>query len=305
MLEIGLMRHFVTKTGPETAIDEVTQPLICEAVPDQSLNCDSLLYAMFSTTALHQVCAQHTQDPSSTLAVHRRYLSMALLRHQQSLDHIAADNLDAICLTSAMLRVCSWAMLQTRTRQPYSPPMEWLMISGTVTALHQKAWSIAKDRPHSIAYKYLSSPKTMENAKKSGEGSMHNFAYLLTRDETDVDTELWDGDTDQAYVEALNFLGEAQRSMEAGLEGDACRKLIIFPMLIRKRLLSLIGESQPRALVLLAHFFALTSRFGHFWWIGQGPAQEVQAIAAELSSIYRWKRMLEWPLRRLTSQVPR
>jgi hypothetical protein len=300
MLEIGLMRHFVSKTAQETAIDDVTRPMICETVPEQAINCDSLLYALFSTAALHQVCTRCTPDESATMAVHHRYLSMALLQHQESLDNITADNLDAICLTSAMLRVCSWAMLQTRSLQPYSPPLEWLMISGTVTALHQRAWSMTKDRPDSIAFKYLTSPKTLEKTESASDSSLCDFAYLLGREEDDFDAELWDMDTSLAFVEALNLLTEARRAMDAGHKGNSCRKLIIFPMMIRKRLLSLVQESQPRALLVLAHYFALMSRFDCFWWIGQGPAQEVRAIAAKLSSVQRWKRMLEWPLERIT-----
>lgn len=297
------MRHFVSKTGLETAIDEVTQPMISESLPEQSLKCDSLLYAMYSTTALHQVCSRHTENVSRTMAVHRKYLSMALREHQQSLGNITAASLDSICLTSAMLRVCAWAMLQTRPRSTYSPPMEWLMISGTATALHEKAWSIVKDLPESVSYKYLNSPSSNQKASRTRRGSAVEFAYLLVRDETDVQIEAWDSDTSQAYTDAVGFLSEAYHAMQAGYEGDSCRRLIIFPMKIRKQLLYLVGECQPRALLLLAHFFALTSQFDHFWWIGQGPAQEVKAIAARFSSDQRWKQMLEWPLKKVEARI--
>ncbi|UNI22364.1 hypothetical protein JDV02_008260 [Purpureocillium takamizusanense] len=296
LLEAGLMRHYVAKTGPGTAIDDLSRPMFAEAIPEQSLCCDSLLYSMYSIAALHQSCAA----PDATAAavssdVHRRYLAMALREHQASLQNITAQNVDNLCMTSSLLRVCAYAMLQTRGRVPYSPPSEWLMICGTVMALYEKAWDVAKERPDSIAWKFLRSPYAMADEGHSGEDRSTAFDILLTRQADDSDP--WDAESQDAYQQALSFLGSVQCAIQDGEpEGHICRLLVVFPMVIKRRLFDLVNAEEPRALALLAHYFALLSGYGHMWWIGPGPAQEVLAIAEELSAQTRWAPVLQQPI---------
>ncbi|GJN72227.1 C6 finger domain-containing protein [Purpureocillium lilacinum] len=301
VLEAGLMRQYVAKTGPGTAIDDLTRPMFAEAIPEQSLGCDSLLYSMYSIAALHQACGARDGAAAAVSSdVHRRYLAMALREHQASLQDITADNVDNLCMTSSLLRVCAYAMLQTRPRVPYSPPSEWLLICGTAMALYEKAWDVAKERPDSLAWKFLRSPYAMADEGHSGEDKSTAFDILLTREAGDSDP--WDVESQEAYQQALCFLGSVQCAIQDGEpEGHICRLLVVFPMVIKRRLFDLVNAEEPRALALLAHYFALLSGFDHMWWIGPGPAQEVMAIAEELSTHGRWVPVLRRPIEQVNA----
>ncbi|EXU95874.1 Zn(2)-Cys(6) zinc finger domain protein [Metarhizium robertsii] len=301
LLEVGLMRNYVTKTGPSICPDDPTQPIFAAAILELSLQCDALLYTVYSITALHQAWSSRSQDDSSTdLDVHRRYLSLALREHQSLLRNITSENIDAICLTSAFLRFCAYAMLQVRKLQPYTPPTQWLMMVSTTRALYEEAWGVAKDKPNSIAYLHLSSysiTRDNNNLWEQCKFSDLAFAHVMTRLAQDVELEPWDAETKDAYEEALRFLGSVKSVVDDGAAKFlVLRHLLRFPLVIPTRLLDLVLDCQPRSLVVLAHYFALLVPFAQNWYIGSGPKQEVLAIADKMSSSPRWRRLLDWPL---------
>ncbi|KFG82210.1 C6 finger domain-containing protein [Metarhizium anisopliae] len=307
LLEIGLMGHYVTKTSPSTCTDDPMQPFFAEAILEKSADCDALLYALYSTAALHRARTDRTrEDTSTSLDIHRRYLSMALREHQSVLRNITSENIDAICLTSAFFRICSYAMIQARQRQPYTPPVEWLMVVGTTRVLFQEAWSVAKDKPDSIAYTYLSSDSITHDTNVIREHCQHShlaFLHVMTRRADDIKTEPWNTDTEGAYVEALRYLSEVKNGLDNGAAKFlVLRQLIRFPMIIPKPLLDLILDCQPRSLVVLAHYFALLTLFENSWYIGLGPKQEVLGIADRLSSSPRWRHLLDWPLQMINAR---
>jgi hypothetical protein len=60
----------------------------------------------------------------------------------------------------------------------------------------------------------------------------------------------------------LSYIAAVKIAITAGEEPDnTCRRLIAFPTLIPKEFTVLVAEQQPRALVLLACYFALLARF--------------------------------------------
>ncbi|KAJ6442276.1 2,6-dihydropseudooxynicotine hydrolase [Purpureocillium lavendulum] len=276
LLEAGLMRQYVARTGPAIAIDDLTRPLFADAVPERSLGCDALLYSMYSMAALHQGCQNgHGLSVAASLDVHRRYLAMALREHQASLQAISAQNVDDICMTSSLLR--------------------WLMICGTAIALYEKAWDVVQKRPDSLAYKLIRSPYALEYDVQENKRIPPTFDALLTREKGDADP--WDPESLDAYRQASYLLGIVQCAMQEGEpDGHVCRLLVCFPMIVRRRLFDLVNERQPRALALLAYYFAFLHSYEHIWWIGPAPAQEVLAIADELSTHARWLPVLRWPL---------
>jgi hypothetical protein len=84
--------------------------------------------------------------------------------------------------------------------------------------------------------------------------------------------------------------------------GPIGRRLILFPILVDQRFIDLVGEGNPRALVILAHFFALVAILKSFWFVGNTGTREVRAIAAHLPA--HWQGMLEFPLRLVNEGVP-
>lgn len=75
---------------------------------------------------------------------------------------------------------------------------------------------------------------------------------------------------------------------------EVLRRLILVPYLVDQSFLDLVKDRQPRALLILAYFFAMLSKFRHVWWVGDTGEREVHGIATALNAQWRW--LLEWPL---------
>ena len=69
---------------------------------------------------------------------------------------------------------------------------------------------------------------------------------------------------------------------------EICRNLMLFPFVVQSQFIDLIKDQQPRALAVLAHYFALLASFRSVWWIGDTGRKEVQALTTVLSDLVSW-----------------
>lgn len=294
LVELRLMLRYVTETGATIAIDDKTRSLYCAQIPELALGSDALLYCVYSLAALH-LSASDAQGGPAMADAHRGYLSMALREHNKALAGLCAANADVVCLTSSLFRVCSFTLLQGRPRQPYEPPVEWLMMNASTTAVFLAAFKIVGHDPQSAAYQLLhTTPVIRDEGERFAEtrrkGLEHMARHHVRRD---VD-EPWDAEIQDAYDTTLSYLGGVIEAARKGEAAEVCRRLIIFPMLVKGRFVELVQEARPRAMVLLAHYFALLSLYKHIWWIGGAGVHEVRCIAESLTG--DWLAMTKWPL---------
>ncbi|KAF4509053.1 hypothetical protein G6O67_005361 [Ophiocordyceps sinensis] len=293
-MELKLMLRYVMETGGTIAIDDKTRFLYCNHIPELALKSDALLYCIYSLAALHLAASDENKEPAIADA-HRKYLSMALREHNKALASLCAANADVVCLTSSLFRVCSFTLLQERSRQPYEPPVEWLMMNASTTAVFLAAFKVLGDSPQSVAYKLLqTSPVIHDEGERFGEMRRKGLEYMTRRDARRDADEPWDPEIQDAYETTLSYLGGAVEAARKGEMAEVCRRLIIFPMLVKGRFIELVQEGRPRAMVLLSHYFALLSLYKNVWWIGGAGVYEVRCIAKSLTG--DWLAMTKWPL---------
>ena len=92
-----------------------------------------------------------------------------------------------------------------------------------------------------------------------------------------------------------------RESRIANLPAGLARRLIVFPMLVDKLFVDFVEEQRPRALVILAHYFALLTMLRGFWWVGDAGPREVLAIVGEVPA--EWQHLLSWPLEVMKSDL--
>lgn len=102
--------------------------------------------------------------------------------------------------------------------------------------------------------------------------------------------------TRQAYQHAVATLNWAHSKPGKGA--------LAFPATVSKRFLELAGQRQPRALAILASFFALLKTLDHVWWLQGMARREVLGIVSLFNSDYfgpdverKWWPHLEWAVR--------
>jgi hypothetical protein len=265
-------------------------------IPSLAFEHDTLLYSIYTISALHLAKAEpHNLE---AVEVYQKYLDLTLREHRNEVAHLSKANADAACLTSSFIRICAFAILQERPLSPYTPPTQWLQMTSGSVNVFREVWTWIADDEASIARGVVMrrTPILVPfNEALFQEGNRQGLLHLLRRSRTDESSEPWDADIQEAYKSTISYLGGIQIAIAAHeAPADICRRLIVFPMMVKKRFIELVEEQQPRALVVLAHFFALLARFGDFWWLGDTGKKEIRGIQTVLSD--EWQDLMSWPL---------
>lgn len=310
MEELELLHFYITETGPSIAFDkETSHDMFVKAIPRMALKSDGLLYSLYSITYLHQSKTTGGDEPTSPSKEiiakaregHQLYLELAFRHHREELKHMSRQNADTLWMTANFMRVNAFVVLSERSLEPYTPPLEWLRITESHTPLYLALFSAAgDDKTTQIAKLTNSTPVAHDSEKRKGtiqdaamQRVLHASSDMQGYDEDDP--AQWEDGMRQAYESALGYIGGTleliRQNSPIGLVG---RQMMLFPLIVDTRFIELVGEGRPRALVALAHYFALFVILRSYWYIDETGRREVEAIHAHLSP--HWRKLMEWPL---------
>lgn len=269
-------------------------------VPKIALGYEPLLTAIFSISLLYMVFSNSQVGiPEAELFAYRANYFEATVRHHRkalgSMDHRTAN---AAGFTSIILIFDAFASLRERWMQPihpgtpYKPPTAWLqMCRGVRNVVALGLDMIGEDSDSSLSIIAKGASLFVDLDTINSDANRAKFAYLLP---ANADTSL-DGADNEAYTTAVAYIGSVAIAKEAGEEHPKiCRRLAIFPTILHDRFLTLLDTLSPRAMVILAHYFALLYTLDGLWWVGNCPEKEIEAIKANLGS--EWLGSMEWPL---------
>ncbi|KAM0252773.1 hypothetical protein ACHAQJ_007611 [Trichoderma viride] len=292
-LELDLFYHYSIETGPSIAADKVSQnflsPFMCRA----ALRSDAVLYAVCMLSALHKAYKSGFTEPQymeHCLA----YVSLTLHTHHKHVARLDTDNVDFSCLTSSALRVYGYFRLQSRPLEPYAPPVEWLRMSNTSNIVFRKAGAFIAKNPESLGGKLMLEISELLKEKDRMEHS-NELIHLLRRQEPHELEEEWDKEVHDVYKRTLSCIGWIwKHRFDADPPFGVSRRLFAFPMIVDPQYVAFVVEQRPRALVILAHYFALFTILRQFWFVGDVGPREAKAIAAALPP--EWQGLLIQPL---------
>lgn len=272
-------------------------------VPRLALNYEPLLNAIFSISLLYMVFnrseVEFTED--QLLAYKAKYFEATLRHHRQALGSMDHQTATAAGFTSIILMHYAFASLRERWIQshvPYKPPTEWLqMCRGVRNVIELGLDMVGKDSNSSLIIMANAAEDFYKLEIVYSEANRARFAHLLS---AHPDNSQDDADN-EAYATAVAYIGSIAAGIEAGeVPLKVARRLAIFPIILQSRFLTLLDILKPRALVILAHYFALVYTLDGMWWIGNSPEKEIEAIKANLSD--EWYDMMEWPLQVLRAR---
>lgn len=299
LLELRLMHQWTTKTAMtfNGNSDQVYRTMMTQKLAEVAFANDALLNTLCSFAALH--IAKTATDPSEradAMDAYRKYLDMALRGHQIEIKSLSKTNADAICLTSSMIRNSTMATLADRPIDPYVPPTDWFHMWLGSREVFSTAWAWVGDDETSMAKLITERKPDMKDVDALfHESNGNGFMHLLERSPNDKANEPWDDEIQEAYRLVICYIGGIQIAMNANETADELtRRAVGFGLLIPKRFINLMDEARPRALVVLAHYFALLAKLRDIWWIGDTGRREVRAINSELSG--EWQRLMSGPL---------
>ncbi len=297
LLELRLLQNFIEKTSATFSgchNPDVSHTWSVE-VPKLALKNDNLLYGMFSISALHLLKSQ--PEDTDLLLAREAYLGLSLREHRRAVAKLDSKSADAICFTSSLILIDSFASLQDRSLEPYSPPMEWLqMARGALSVFSIAMNAINNFDTAKITVVANAQPYLYDKDAMFAEGNREELLDLLRGNRPG---EIWDAETRETYEQTLSYIGSIQLAAKAGEHRmGIARRMMAFAILIPKKFIEFVEQQRPRALVVLAHFFALSSDMEDVWWIGRAARSEIEAIQKFLP--LEWQAMVFNPMQSIS-----
>lgn len=263
-------------------------------VPQLSLEHDNVLYASFALSATHIL--RSSRDDQAVYSARQNYLVLALREQRKEVADIRPSNADAVCLTSILILRNSFAMLQERNLEAYTPPCEWLKMGRGAGAVMWKAnAAVSPDIPSSFKI-FLESYQVVFNERQLQRELNAPFSTIfntILSQEPSIESR-------DVYRRTLAYINNMQTAIDNHEPSYIIgRRLQAFPMVIPTRFIDLVEAQEPFALVVLAYYFGVAAQLDHeFWWLrGTGPhdrtaMREVSGILGKLDERYRG--LLAW-----------
>ncbi|KAI1144315.1 C6 finger domain-containing protein [Hypoxylon sp. FL0543] len=297
LTETKLMHQYIAETGLTIAAEQVSEDLFARLIPKLSFQSDALQYSMYAVAAFHLArLGKDEEVEGGAENAGRRYFSMAVREHNKEISQVSQETADLVCLTSCLMRAIAHSQLQARSRQPYTPPWQWLALAQTSTSTFAAAYERVGPDPKSVAVRLIKDTSHLHDKGKLPKGSYERLQHLMVPPEQLGVTERWDSDIQDAYERTLSYICSTLKLVdEEGWSGRILRRAAIFPMLSDQRYVELVREGSPRALVILAHYFVLLVSYDDVWWVGNVGTEEIRAIANVLPG--EWQHLLAWPLK--------
>ncbi|KAK2610503.1 hypothetical protein N8I77_003929 [Diaporthe amygdali] len=335
LTELRLMHQYTNHTYKTLAI---TSPETAEMwgvrIPNLAFTGSThLIDAILAVSALHMrsLCPNDTE----LVRAGHAYMASCLNNYSNSLKSgINAENAATLFLTSTLIAFQSTATrIFTKDESPfalmnaggfegrdigasgsvYQPPLTWFHSFQGVKTVVAASWAWLKQ--NDIILTIIDSQPVLHlNFSRATEGF---FGHLLD----DLDEEVaalssspvtpaqdpncgMPGNepmdlatsTRQAYQHAVATLNWAHSKPGKGA--------LAFPATVSKRFVELVEERRPRALAILASFFALLKVLDNIWWLQGMSRREVLGIVSLFNSDYfgpdierKWWPHLEWAVR--------
>jgi len=287
-LDLQLMNLFtyVNSTG-SSDYDPRCRRIWAYEVPQMAINCDYLMCAVLSCAALH-IHIHQPGDHKMRRAAHD-YFGNAILVLRRQLPQINSSNADLVFAASILIAFQSstlWLDPCNKCDPSYHLPTQWLQMEqgvGKVLRAAAKSGALLSMRPLLEILPRKTAPGEVQDGLFRALGATMDSAV-----DEDVETEA-------AIRCALGHVMSIFRGIWTGEGGPMTRRrLLMFPVLLRPRFIELLEAHDPRAVVLLAYFFAATKVVDQHWWLKGRAEYEVTGMLSLLPEA--WKEHLAWPL---------
>lgn len=304
-MELRLLHTYVTQLSDPYASQPRPPEVVSwlQKIPELSLAHDHLQYMMHAYSAAY--LARTLPDNRDVVNTNQVYLALALRSQQRAVASISCENCVAVLYTAFLHFSHTFTSLWQRSTEPYTAPTEWMRVGKGVQAViitaintlkgsPSSSSSMPSQLPQSFAITQRNVPPIFQREVLLAKGNLSFLPPTALLDYT-TDASPTSPDAQTAYEEALRYIGSMYLAVATGEPVFALvRRCMAFPIFVPALFVDLVAEQQPRALVILAMFFALMTKAHSVWWIGDIPRREVLAIQRIVPQ--EWQGAMEWPL---------
>jgi hypothetical protein len=302
LLELKLMHHFTTVTATKDFLslhDETVSGMWVETAPTLAFRFDFLLNTILSIAALHIAKIQPKRlDMADT---HRKYFNVAISQHQATVRNISPANAEAVCITTILIALPAFILLQDTDVGTYRPPLQLFSLLASGIPVFSKAIPMIPQTSKLMAV--VTAKPNMKLFMKELENEVYKqrFHHLLDWRAPD---EVVDSESQLAYEVALSFVGCILDNIERDENPFILRRIVYsFPTLVPAIYVKRLKEKNYRALTILAYYFCLVKAVDSVWWLRGIAEREVFGIQSILPEEWQWA--MAWPLQKLAEYAAR
>ena len=318
LLELRLLHHYITVVTDTFSSEPFRQVWYLDSVR-LGFEHPFLLNAIFAISSLHIVCdagdglriysddervqsiAKVINRPKFSLGnidhakAHRIYLNLAVRTQREAISSLNPNNADAVFLASVLLSYQALKLLpDSPSPNVYSPPTQWLRMSSAISTVVLAARPLVQEGSLvEMTRTRLMEPDFEDRAAIFNPQNRKPFEALLNWSrypEPDLDFE-----SKNAYEEALAYIGGVWQAILTKEDPKILfRRLVLLGIMVPSQFATFLDEGRPRALVILAHHFAMTKACEENWWLQGVADREVNGIRSILPAEWQWA--MEWPL---------
>ncbi|CAK4020830.1 Sterol uptake control 2 [Lecanosticta acicola] len=296
-MELRLLHHWMVHVSRPFGMTSPPEwkELWYGEVPQIALAHKNVLYAMFTMTATHLIGRGATD--AALYHAREKYWVWALQEQRCAVTDLDNSNTDAVAFAALLISVNALAMLQERSLEPYSPPIDWLEVGRGAFTVLPPPEAVAEGTGLKILMENTANIWQMTPTLDAD--MREEFGSLLDRETPS--TDVWDDpETVEAYETALHYIYSFRRAVLAGEPADInLRWICMFPFMVPRKFAEFVSQGRPRALVILAYFFAVIARTEALQYLGNSgdrttPNREIYAIRRVLPE--EWLSLMTWPL---------
>lgn len=278
-----------------------------KTMPAMALSRENILFGICALSATNIL--RSDPDDKEIYTARERYFIAALHAQREEVATLTVETAEVVCFGALLISITAFAMLQERSLAPYQPPMDWLQVGrGAGIVIRQSVETIltlSKEADHPALMNAANAyPNFGRDDNYFSPEHRVNFQGVLTQHLRPGDD--WadeDGEAREAYEKTLSYVGSIQSGINHGEPVYAVtRRVQAFPLLIPPKYIEMLADRRPRALVILAHFFATVAQVHNVWWLGDEPfrgeettaKREIRAIKNSLPR--QWLTTMVWPM---------
>ena len=303
MMELKLLHHYTTATAKTLTIsDRVGEEIWRDTVPNLAFSGASYLAdALLAVSALH--LRSQTPNDQELIRASHAYMAATLSEYGASLSQgINEKNAEALFLTAALIAFQSTASriftrddsgdLKDRS-DGYVLPLSWFHSFQGVKAVVASSWQWLRNS--CVVIPIIEAQPALNLNLSEHETTFFGDLLLGLEEELAQYGECEESNnyllTRQAYQHAVAVLNWAHKIPHTGAP-------LVFLATVSRRFIELLEARRPRALAILASYFALLKCLDGLWWLRGVARREVVGIVSLFDpDDEEWWPRLQWPLR--------
>lgn len=301
-LELRLLHNYTAVTSKTlmSVNSHAAEETWAVHVPTMAFEFPCLMDMILAVSALH-LRALHPDDQSLVRASHG-YMATAISQYSSTLiSGVDASNAEALFTTSALIafqasacrRFQDDALEQGTGQRIYQLPLQWFHAFQGVKAVVIASWKWLRhsERVRPIIVGQSALQLDLNTAKTAFFGSLLEG---MEEQLAELD-ESRQAETRQAYEHSVAYLNWSHQKPERST-------ILGFPATVSKRFVELIDQEEPRALVIIASFFAMIKAVDDVWWLQGVAKQEVSGIMSLLPE--KWWPKMDWAMNVANAKMP-